>query len=84
MYNDLQSNPFQKEQSLHTVSKTGSKFCEGLQFVDVEGLVALSLDASSWVWPTPEHINSPEVVAEWIEADPLLKDSFVMGNSLIQ
>ena len=84
MYNDLTSNPSQKEQSLHTVSKTGSKFCEGLQFVDMEGLVAFSLDASNWVRPAPEHINSPEVVAEWIEADPLLKDSFVMGNSLIQ
>ena len=50
----------------------------------MEGLVALSLDTSNWVGPTPEHLNPPEVVAEWIEADPLLQDSFVMGHSLIQ
>ena len=84
MYNNLTNNPFQKEQSLHTISKTSSKHCEGFQFVDMEGLVVLSLDTSNWVGSTPAHLNSPEVVAEWIEADPLLKDSFVMGNSLIQ
>ena len=84
MYNDLTSNPSQKEQSLHTVSKTGSKFCEGLQFVDVEGLARLFLGPCHWVWRTPEHIHSLERVAVGVKTNPSLLNLVIMGNSLLQ
>ena len=84
MYINLKNNPFKKDQSLHTISKPDTKWIQWFQFVDMERPVDLSLDTANWVRPTPEHLNSPEVVAELIKADPLLQDSATRWNSLIQ